>query len=54
MTAANPPADYPLRIEGTLDRDLSDELWLIKWLPAIPHFVILIFLWIAMLARGVV
>ena len=54
MNAADPPADYPLRIEGTLDRDLSRGLWLIKWLLAIPHFVILAFLWIAMLAATVV
>lgn len=54
MNAANPPTAYPLRIEGTLDRNLSRGLWLIKWLLAIPHFVILIFLWIAMLASTVI
>jgi hypothetical protein len=54
MTAANPPNRYPLRIEGTLDRDLSRGLWLIKWLLAIPHFVILVFLWIAMLASTII
>src|SRR5690348_16880092 len=54
MTAANPPTGYPLRIEGTLDRDLSRGLWLVKWLLAIPHFVILVFLWIAMFASTVI
>lgn len=54
MNAANPPADHPLRVEAILDQDLSRGLWLIKWLLAIPHFVILVFLWIAMLATTVV
>lgn len=54
MNAANPPTSYPLHIQATLDRDLSRGLWLIKWLLAIPHFVILVFLWIGMLACTIV
>jgi hypothetical protein len=54
MASAKSSTTYPLRIEGTLDRELSRGLWLIKWLLAIPHFVILVFLWIAMLACTVV
>lgn len=51
-TAAPPTAHegstaYPLRIEGQLDSQLSRWRWLVKWFLAIPHFVILVFLWIA-------
>jgi hypothetical protein len=38
---------YPLRIEGDLQPDLSRWLWLVKWLLAIPHLFLLVFLWIA-------
>jgi hypothetical protein len=41
-----PPSTYPIQVEGTLDPQLSRWLWLVKWILAIPHWIILTFLWI--------
>lgn len=38
---------YPARLSGYLDRDLSRWMWLFKWFLAIPHFIVLFFLWFA-------
>ena len=38
---------YPLQLTGELSPQLSRWLWLVKWLLAIPHFIVLFFLWIA-------
>jgi hypothetical protein len=45
---------YPLRLTGDLSPRLSRGLWLVKWLLAIPHFVVLIFAWIAFVGVSVV
>jgi Domain of unknown function (DUF4389) len=37
----------PVSLSGQLDPELSRWLWLVKWFLAIPHFVVLAFLWIA-------
>jgi hypothetical protein len=44
----------PVRLAGTLDEPLNRGLWLVKWFLAIPHFVVLAFLWLALVVTTVI
>jgi hypothetical protein len=45
---------YPLQLTGELSPQLSRGLWLVKWLLAIPHVVVLFFLWIGFAVVSIV
>ena len=45
---------YPLTLKGELSDPPNSGLWLIKWLLAIPHLIILAFLWIGFAVAWVI
>jgi hypothetical protein len=44
----------PVTVGAELDEPLSPWLWLVKWFLAIPHFVVLVFLWLAFVVLTVI
>ena len=52
MTESRDP--YPVHVDASPDPLASRGLWLIKWLLLIPHFVVLMFLWVAFAVVSVV
>src|SRR6266508_4443815 len=51
MSAVSP---NPVRVDARLDPQLSRWLWLVKWLLAIPHFIVLLLLFIAFVVLTIV
>lgn len=52
--AAEDRRAYPARLFGDIDPGLSRWMWLVKWFLAIPHFILLFFLWFAFVITTIV
>jgi hypothetical protein len=45
---------YPVQLSGQLDPPLSRWMWIVKWLLALPHYIVLAFLWIGFVVVSIV
>jgi hypothetical protein len=52
-TRASTSLAYPARLSGELAPQLSRWLWLVKWVLAVPHYIVLVFLWCAFVVSTV-
>src|SRR3712207_3259140 len=52
VTENRPP--FPVRVDASEDVSVSRGLWLVKWLLLIPHYIVLVFLWIAFAVSTVI
>jgi hypothetical protein len=46
--------NYPVQVDADLEAGLSRWLWLVKWVLLVPHYFVLVFLWVAFVATTVV
>ncbi len=54
IAPAAPAGAEPVSLSARLDEPLSPWLWLVKWFLAIPHLVVLAFLWIGFVLTTIV
>jgi hypothetical protein len=48
------PVAYPVHVNAAVDPRSSRWLWLVKWILAIPHYVVLVPLWLGFMISSVV
>ncbi len=46
--------EHPVALSARIDPDLSRWMWLVKWILAIPHFIVLAFLWLAVVVTTII